>query len=549
MSSADEKPEGKWNFENEETGQTAPISKGQGELFGFTQRDIDEMTNPEPISYVSTWNEKNDTSTRTFSAILKEWTPDKEAELYGRTQWGEACRWLTEEARRQRPDDLAEWGEYPAPRFEVTLSQEYTTRPFTNEKSGKKHNIPYGEGPVDVGVRLIPDYSPPLTAEAAEDLRLMMAAYERARKEDSGAAQPRKRQKKRIAGDGGVVELPKNIVNTTGKDYKNALSSKRKGKAFLIPLQDGELETMEVDEVTGRLSLKGDRWMETIELKNLRTREVVGGRALAFIRTLYTIVVKHGEQIQNGRYHVLRVYKPILCEHLGMTAYPANIKDDVVTRIREEMKDIVGYLADGKSYYPAFSFLGYNNEDNTVDIAVPYLSRLVSEIQNDPDRRVLNRKGELVRTKPAHSETIHGSIANEKDHIAIAIVFRIDALIHSRPNTKETVEDENGKKAVVTTKGATQNISFKTLLADVPEFSVGYDAQTNAKQKNKFLDRHLTNAYRIIREKTDLCSYFINLRWYWKETQETDPIPSTTILSRLLYFTHDGVNPEWKRPR
>ncbi len=58
MSSADEKPEGKWNFENEETGQTAPISKGQGELFGFTQRDIDEMTNPEPISYVSTWNEK-----------------------------------------------------------------------------------------------------------------------------------------------------------------------------------------------------------------------------------------------------------------------------------------------------------------------------------------------------------------------------------------------------------------------------------------------------------------------------------------------------------
>jgi len=167
-----------------ETGQGAPISEGQGELFGFMQKDIEEMTNPEPISYGTSINTQTNTDIRQFSAILKEWTTEKDSELLGHiAKWSDACKWLTEEAQRQRPDKLSEWGTYPAPRYEVVLSQAYELIAVTTKKRVREFRIHKPDGPVRVRVKFIPDYTPPLTAEAAEDLQAMLEAFERRREQ------------------------------------------------------------------------------------------------------------------------------------------------------------------------------------------------------------------------------------------------------------------------------------------------------------------------------------------------------------------------------
>jgi hypothetical protein len=406
-----------------------------------------------------------------------------------------------------------------------------------------------------------------------EQMRVEYGAVKKATKKADEAepiekARRRSGVKKLAIENKAIIELPELLSIPTGKPHMNAFTLKREGDAYVISLEDGVINTMKADEKTGKLSLKNERWMEPIRFENKETKEVVTGAALAYIAGLYTIELKYGEGTTGTT--VYKLHRPTFCEFMGANPYHEDHKGaDFVEKVKEALKDVVGYMKNGQAYYGVFFVLGRDNTDDTIEITIPYLSHLRREIEKFPGYK--KQIAGKVETLPHHSGLIHSTIAAEKDQIAVSIVRYFDRLIQSRPNTKHNTTDKNGKQQVEVEKGTVskpQNVSWRTILEDIPEFLHGFNApetriikpppagKTNTKPtrttdlKNQYLRRRIGNAYRIIYENTELMSFFINLRWYSYDKKgaiDNFPIPTITTLDSVLYFTHEGQNKEWKQ--
>jgi len=363
---------------------------------------------------------------------------------------------------------------------------------------------------------------------------------------------PKKPSKKKLAEESGAITLfPNRLSIPTGTPHKNAFNLKREGDAFLISLEGGEIETMRADPETGQLSFIGDRFREVIRFENQRTKEVVTGAALSYIAGLYTIELKYGEGTTGTTAY--KVHRPTFCEFMGADPYQNENTADFVEKVKEALKDVVGYMKNGQAEYVVFAYHGRDKTDDTVEFSIPYLSHLRRDIEKNPLYKGRASKKREVFTLPHHSYLIHSDIATQQDQIAVSIVRFFDTLIQSRPNTKRNTIDQSGKKQTEVEKGTVsqpQNISFRTLLEAIPEFNHGFTTQETTRTKNQYLRRRISNAYRMIKENTELMTFFTRLRWYSYDKKgaiDPNPIPTITTLDRVLYFVHEGQNKKWKQ--
>lgn len=322
------------------------------------------------------------------------------------------------------------------------------------------------------------------------------------------AKTPRKFKQAEAAG--AVTKLPKTMALITGKDHSKALTPLENETAYIQPLQEGFIESLEFDPTTGRMHVAG-RHLEEVTVRDLRTREVVKDLDLPLLRSLYSAFFFNTELIQGGE---ISVYLPALCHHLGIdiqTGKPADLFKKILS-----FRDVVGVR--GRSFYKLLDFASYDAESNIITFSSPYMNAILREIEGFPAYVV--QQGKRKFQKPSHSFLVHGTIAKERNKLGVEIALLIVTLLEQRGTDK--------RKPVTTLRKKCSGI-----VAEIPLFQTAYEAQRSTADKNQVLRRAFTAAYDILKRQTDIYQRFQDLRI-------SEIIPTTSTLENSLVITHKG---------
>ena len=360
------------------------------------------------------------------------------------------------------------------------------------------------------------------------------------RKEAEEAAQAReaepiqkaqkKPSKRKRAEETAITALPDNVALITAKHHAHAFTPVKNSTAYIQQLQADYIDTLIFDNETGRIQFKGENFHEEVTLQKLSTRQAVKELDLPLLRSLYTIIYSNAEMIRGGE---VSVYAPTLCRHLDIdiqAGKPADLFKKILA-----FKDVVGVM--GKSFYKMLEFSSYENETNIITFSSPYMNKILRALQNNPAYKVaIGKTGGFM--KPAHSFLIHGSIYKERNKPAIEIAISLVTLLQQRGEAKRFTKEDK-KVAVERLPDTTAHIKFSTLIKGIPLLAQTIQEQSSTKNKNLIIQRAFAGGLELLRTRTDVYKYYLNLNI-------PDYIPTMTQLNRNLDMTHEGINPDYK---
>lgn len=189
--------------------------------------------------------------------------------------------------------------------------------------------------------------------------------------------------------------------------------------------------------------------------------------------------------------------------------------------------------------------VGKNTEAQTIDVVLPYIEKIKQRI-----REAQELEAERVQRQyliPAYNDLVYTSIASERNKLAVDLVYTIiDGLLQRGSKTssdfKENQKDDDQDKPKQTGEKVVYRIKYSTLINDTPLLAMAYKNAKGSKREYDVLNRTFTKAFQLLREKTDIYQYFIDLK-----IPETPPTKRT--LNNTLVITHKGRNTKYKRPQ
>ena len=182
---------------------------------------------------------------------------------------------------------------------------------------------------------------------------------------------------------------------------------------------------------------------------------------------------------------------------------------------------------------------GINKEANIIYVTSPYLTALLRAMEDEQNRAVREKK--QLYEKPNFNKLIHTTMASERNKPAVALVVRIsNGLLQRGSKTTSKFKENKGAEPGAESERVNYSVSFETLIKDVPELSAKLNSQEmTTSNKNTVLKRAFEKAYKLMKSKTDLYKYFVDLN-------VPEMIPTTTTLDTKLVITHAGRNADYK---
>lgn len=170
---------------------------------------------------------------------------------------------------------------------------------------------------------------------------------------------------------------------------------------------------------------------------------------------------------------------------------------------------------------------------NTIRIDIPFI---YDAMRASDDKRHLDaEKRETKKINPGYNFLLHSSIAAEKDKIAVDLATTIINKILQRGSKNyndEEAPEESENKII------TLNVKYKDLIEETPALKMAYNG-ASAKYKYDVLSRKFKTAFKILKKRTDIYDYYIDL-----EIPNTPP--TTKTLDNYLIIKHKGINKEYK---
>ena len=279
---------------------------------------------------------------------------------------------------------------------------------------------------------------------------------------------------------------------------------------------------------------------------------------------------------------IVSVYLPKFCQELGIRlnkldpetaqkmgldfsegsdSQGATVKDrrknsnDFWARM-DPIENYIGIL-NNSSYVYVCKILEFHQDTKILELAFPYFRHLIQILGTAPDVR-LDNKAETGTRKIEQRNYVtlaHSDIANERNQVAVSIVFEILTRIFQRGNQPDARKPQNKYKnySVSARKTVTTTIYCADIVENIPDFKYRLDnMKSNAtdrgeieknilNQQNFALKRAFVRAYELLSEKTDAYEYFSHL-------EVTPVIPTMrTLDSKEIIITHQGVNPNYKK--
>lgn len=176
-------------------------------------------------------------------------------------------------------------------------------------------------------------------------------------------------------------------------------------------------------------------------------------------------------------------------------------------------------------------------KSNTIRVDIPYIYDVIRA--NDDKRKYDAEKKETKLINPGYDYLLHTSIATEKDKIAVDLAITIINRILQRGS--KNYSDEEAPEEKPAEKTITLKVKFKDLIEETPALKMAYNG-ASSKYKYDILNRKFKLAFKILKKKTDIYNYYIDLNI-------PNTPPTTKTLDNYLVITHKGINKEYKIKR
>ena len=340
--------------------------------------------------------------------------------------------------------------------------------------------------------------------------------------------------------DTNKITYPKNLATPTIDNFQNAISLFQEGYAYLYPCVD--ISNLKFQN--GKLFLNGSEPLRTIsevELQNFRTKESITKiDGLPILRAYYSILLANYElsiRKKEKLFKIFKLYVPDLAKFLKLDkGINQSVIDSIMSQFHsfDNVMGVMHITRNGhpdKSYFPVLSFLGYDAETNTIEIASPYLSKVIERIYKAAI--ILDKKNQQMKTdnsgkpllKPMHSYLIRPEIVKERNQAAIENVFIIVTLIE---------QTGNGKKG----KGENiPHIKASNIIERNPQLKQRLE-ETNLKYKNQLLKRVFKKTWELLRTATNLYEVYKDIQL--PDPNNSDNIPKMKNLDLVFNFPHKG---------
>lgn len=325
---------------------------------------------------------------------------------------------------------------------------------------------------------------------------------------------------------GALLAIGDRQVTITDRKFQFALKTLPNDYAYIIPLKENILEQGILNKKTGELNIEAVLTADRADIKDID---------FSLLTRIFAAAYKSNIQIDS---HTITVYFPTFCKEMGINHTGKNAMD--IFKQFEKFSSLYGVIGN-RSCYKVFDVLGFNSESNTLTFATPYMNQILLQIATAPHRQVKTKAGELKYEKEAYSFLIHSTIVKEKNKTAVEIVDCIIALLFQRGTTPDSrkpsnkyVHYEDDEKRRVTC-----HISFSTIIDYTPLLHERLEATRDISNRNKILKNAFSKAYKLLKEKTDLYEYYLDLNI-------PDIVPTCTRLEQVLEITHNGRNKNYK---
>lgn len=335
---------------------------------------------------------------------------------------------------------------------------------------------------------------------------------------------------------GEIAEMPSTVPVITSHQYKNAITLNKDKNAHLQQVEADVGKNLKFKD--GKLYFQGLE-ASAARLVDKFTDENLSDIDLPLIRALYGVILKNikfnAETLLNKKSrndmigYTVNIYLPDFFKMIGLD--PKINKSTVAYAVEKisNFNRILGimqkyYPEHGRTYksiYPIMVFMGYNEKNNTIHFASPYMNLLIWDVLHDSiktdkqGKPKLNKKGEPLML-PAHSFLIKGSLAGERNVRAAEIVCIIVTLIEQAGDN-------------------TPHIKASTIIERHPALKQALDEKTDMSNKNQLLKRTFTTAWKYLRKHTTLEERYKNIK-----LPSEKQFPTMSTLDMIFEFPHDG---------
>lgn len=336
-------------------------------------------------------------------------------------------------------------------------------------------------------------------------------------------------------------------VSITDKDYQYALTPLRNDNAYITPLRESIMQKLTFEN--GRLSvLDSDIAPAELKKETASGMQDIKSLDLPLLRQVFTAVYKTAIK---GDAHTITVHAPRFFREMGIDVRSVPALEEYrqgnnASSSQSKLNDVFGKLRQFENcigvskgtYYELLRAIVIDPQRNVITFATPYMNHILREINEKNIER--NRAGKALYNNPGYNMLMHSTITSERNKPAVEIVNRIMAGLLQRGGTADAALPQNKGKIMKNRTRITYKITYNGLIKDIPDLSQALKASTTA-DKNKQLSRAFTKALELLRTKTDIYRYYINLKI------SPEWAPTSSALSDTLTITHEGVNGDYKR--
>lgn len=335
-------------------------------------------------------------------------------------------------------------------------------------------------------------------------------------------------------------------VSITDKDYQYALTPLRNDNAYITPLRESIMQKLTFEN--GRLSvLDSDIAPAELKKETASGMQDIKSLDLPLLRQVFTAVYRTAIK---GDAHTITVHAPSFFREMGIDVRSVPDLEEYrqgnhASSSQSKLNDVFGKLRQFEScigvskgtYYELLRAIVIDPQRNTITFATPYMNHILREIKEKNIEK--SRAGKYLYDNPGYNFLMHSTITSERNKPAVEIVNRIMAGLLQRGGTADAALPQNKKKVMKNKTRVTYKITYNGLIKDIPDLYQTLKASTTA-DKNKQLNRAFTKAFELLRTKTDIFNYYVNLKI------SPEWAPTSSALSDTLTITHEGINGDYQ---
>ena len=336
---------------------------------------------------------------------------------------------------------------------------------------------------------------------------------------------PKYRTKKQAHAD----IIPELIATPSTHTFQTALTVMDGKTAHMVPIdqtiqltisEDGRWLFNGVDESQIDLLKIKDTELAKVDLWTLRVLYSAIGHKLIQEFNEKTITLEQLEKFP------VTIYIPELLRAMGVFSNPSkkNI-NSLIDKIRNGYANVIGVIPvkkNGKIYhnkYAVVAWHSYNEAENTVTFASPYMNQLLyriiqSSIRRDKTGKIRTNKQGYPLLTANHSYLVKSTIASERNKRAAENVRYICVMI-----------EQAGKH--------TPSVRASTIIKNNPELEQALYSKSDVSNQNTLLRTTFSKTWELLRTQTRLLEVYPDIKI-------PDAVPTMATLDMVFEFPHSG---------